>query len=273
MPTPQETVDAVRTYLRTHPEEIGRAVRSALGLRFGVPLAALRWLGQQAERSGKVEDFQIDSIPPGIRLSGNVDLMNTPIRAGAIIFVERVVFNDEELTVALRLEEVSLKLNGESESPVAALIKSGALDLSNPGTLVNFMPNRSPVLAEANGNRIVLDLMRDPEHRQKPAGPPRGVVAHFVRHAARHRDRQEASRRRVSRASDGARRSRSLGAEQHRPALHGTASSANEVTQMPTCRSCDDEVDELVSVKAGGRGSKSAKTAPSAFKKKPKSPR
>jgi cobalamin synthase len=24
------------------------------------------------------------------------------------------------------------------------------------------MPNRSPVLAEANGNRIVLDLMRDP---------------------------------------------------------------------------------------------------------------
>jgi hypothetical protein len=133
-----------------------------LGLRFGVPLAALRWLGQQAERSGKVEDFQIDSVPPGLRLGGNVDLMNTPIRAGAIIYVERVVFNDEELTVALRLEDVQLKLNGESDSPIAALIKSGALDLSNPGTLVNFMPNRSPVLAEANGNRIVLDLMRDP---------------------------------------------------------------------------------------------------------------
>ena len=151
-----------------HPEELGRAVRSAMGLRFGVPLAALRWLGQQAERSGKVEDFQIDSVPPGLRLSGNLDLMNTPIRAGAIIFVERVVFNDEELTVALRLEEVKLKLNGESESPIAALIKSGALDLSNPGTLVNFMPGRSPVLAEANGNRIVLDLMRDPKIGKNP---------------------------------------------------------------------------------------------------------
>ena len=161
MPTPQETVDALRSYLRQHPEEIGRAVRSALGLRFGVPLAALRWLGQQAERSGKVEDLQIDSVPPGLRLGGNVDLMNTPIRAGAIIFVERVVFNDEELTVALRLEDVQLKLNGDSDTPIAALIKSGAVDLSNPGTLVNFMPNRSPVLAEANGNRIVLDLMRD----------------------------------------------------------------------------------------------------------------
>ncbi|MBW1832511.1 MAG: hypothetical protein DRH23_03395 [Deltaproteobacteria bacterium] len=168
MPTPQETVDAVRSYLRMHPEEIGRAVRSALGLRFGVPLAALRWLGQQAERSGKIEDFQIDSVPPGIRLSGNLDLMNTPLRAGAIIFVERIVFNDEELTVALRLEEVMLKLNGDSDSPVAALIKSGALDLSNPGTLVNFMPGRSPVLAEANGNRIVLDLMRDPKIGRNP---------------------------------------------------------------------------------------------------------
>jgi len=154
--------------LRTHPEELGRAVRSALGLRFGVPLAALRWLAQQAERTGKVEDFQIDSVPPGLRLAANLDLMNTPVRAGAIVFVERVVFNDEELTVALRLEEVSLKLNGESESPIAALIKSGALDLTNPGNLVNFMPNRSPVLAEANGNRIVLDLMRDPNVGKNP---------------------------------------------------------------------------------------------------------
>jgi hypothetical protein len=48
------------------------------------------------------------------------------------------------------------------------LIKSGALDLSNPGTLVNFMPGRSPVLAEANGNRIVLDLMRDPKIGKNP---------------------------------------------------------------------------------------------------------
>jgi hypothetical protein len=151
-----------------HPEELGRAVRSALGLRFGVPLAALRWLGEQAERSGKVEDFQIESVPPGLRLGGSVDAMNTPIRVSAVIYVERVVFNDEELTVALRLEDVSLKLNGESDSPLAALIKSGALDLSNPGTLVNFMPRRSPILAEAKGNRIVLDLMRDPNIGKNP---------------------------------------------------------------------------------------------------------
>ncbi|MGB5813418.1 MAG: hypothetical protein WBG86_22980 [Polyangiales bacterium] len=168
MPTPQEAVDAVRSYLRTHPEEIGRAVRSALGLRFGVPLAALRWLGAQAERAGKVEDFNVDSVPPGLRVSGNVDMMSTPIRASSIIYIERVVFNEEELTVALRFEEVALKLNGDSETPVAALIKSGALDLTNPGTLVAYMPGRSPILAEANGNRIVLDLMRDPKIGKNP---------------------------------------------------------------------------------------------------------
>ena len=168
MPTPQETVDALRSYLRSHPEEIGRAVRSALGLRFGVPLAALRWLGAQAERAGKVEDFNIDSMPPGLRLSGNVDMMSTPIRASAIVYIERVVFNEEELTLGLRLEEVALKLNGDSETPMAALIKSGALDLTNPGTLVAYMPGRSPILAEANGNRIVLDLMRDPKIGKNP---------------------------------------------------------------------------------------------------------
>ncbi len=168
MPTTQQTVDAVRSFLRDNPEELGRAVRSALGLRFGVPLAALRWLGSQAERSGKVKDFSLDSVPPGIRVGGDVDLMATPIRASAIVFVERVVFNEEELTVALRLEEVMLKLNGESDSPVAALIKSGALDLTNPGTLVAYMPGRSPVLAEAQGNRIVLDLMRDPNIGNNP---------------------------------------------------------------------------------------------------------
>ncbi|MEZ4286852.1 MAG: hypothetical protein R3A47_01610 [Polyangiales bacterium] len=163
MVTPQEVVDAARQYLRSHPEEIGRAIRSAAGLRFGIPLVALRWLGRQAERTGKVEDLNIDAVPPGLRVAASVDLMGTPIRAGAVIFVERVVFTEEELTVALRLEDVNLKLNGDANTPVAALIKSGALDLRNPGTLAAYLPGRSPVIAEAKGNRIVLDLMRDPK--------------------------------------------------------------------------------------------------------------
>jgi len=161
-------VEAARGYLRDNPSEITRAIRNAFGLRVGVPLAALRWFGKQAEKAGKVEDLKIDAVPPGIRVSASVDLMNTPIRAGAIIYIDRIVFDDDEMTVALRLEEVLLKLNGDAQTPVAALIKSGALDLSNPGSLVGFMPNRNPIIAEAKDNRIVLDLMRDPRIGQNP---------------------------------------------------------------------------------------------------------
>lgn len=171
----QAALDAARGYLRNHPEEIGRAMRNALGLRIGVPIVALRWLGKQVEKTGKVKNLKIDSAPPGIKVSADLDLMNTPIRASAIVYIDRVVFNEEELTVALRLEDVSLKLNGEAETPVAALIKSGALDLSSPGTLVGFMPDRNPVVAEANGNRIVLDLMRDPKIGRNPL--VRNIVA------------------------------------------------------------------------------------------------
>jgi len=161
-------VEAARGYLRANPSEITRAIRNAFGLRVGVPLAALRWFGKQAEKTGKVEDLKIDAVPPGIRVSASLDLMNTPIRAGAIIYIDRIVFDDDEMTIALRLEEVLLKLNGDAQTPVAALIKSGALDLSNPGSLVGFMPNRNPIIAEAKDNRIVLDLMRDPRIGQNP---------------------------------------------------------------------------------------------------------
>lgn len=177
----QEAINAARDYLRNHPEEVGRALRSAIGLRFGVPLVALRWLGSQAERAGKVKDFSIESVPPGLRVGGHVDMMGTPIRASAVIFIERILFNEEELTVALRLEDVAMKLDGESDSPLAALIKSGALDLSKPGTLAAYLPGRSPVLAEANGNRIVLDLMRDPKIGKNPlVRHAVGVLTSFV---------------------------------------------------------------------------------------------
>lgn len=154
--------DAARRYLRTHPEEIGRAVRSAFGLRLGVPLPALRYLGQQLEKQGKVSDLKIDAMPPGIRVAANIDLMGTPVRGGAVVYVERIAFSGEEMKLTVRLEEVSLKLNGESQTPVAALIKSGALDVSKPGDLAAGMP-LPPVVTEARDNRLTLDFMRDPK--------------------------------------------------------------------------------------------------------------
>jgi len=64
--------------------------------------------------------------------------------------------------IANKLGDVKLALIGDSESPIATLIKSGALDLSKPGNLVKFLPKRPPAIVEAEDDRIVLDLMKVP---------------------------------------------------------------------------------------------------------------
>ena len=53
--------------------------------------------------------------------------------------------------------------------------------MQNPGTLAAYMPGRSPVLAEAKGNRIVLDFMRDPKLANNPLiRHAVGVLTSFV---------------------------------------------------------------------------------------------
>ncbi len=164
----QAALDAARDYLRRNPDELGRAVRNALGLRVGVPIVALRWLARQAEKPGKLEDIVIDSVPPGLKIAASVDAMKTPLRISATLFIDRIIFTEEELTLAIRVENIGLKLVGEARTPLAAIIKSGALNLDNIGTLLGYMPDRPVIIAEANENRLVLDLMRDPKIGRNP---------------------------------------------------------------------------------------------------------
>ena len=107
--------------------------------------------------------------------------MRTPVRASATVFIERIVLNEEEMTLSLRLEDVGMKMNGEASTPVAMLIKSGALDLTRPGNLAAHLPNLPPVIAEARDNRITLDFMRDPKLRNNELiRRAIGVVSSFV---------------------------------------------------------------------------------------------
>jgi hypothetical protein len=157
-------LEAAASYLKDHPEEILRFVRNAITLRFGVPLDALRWLAGRAKGKRAPRDVVVEAVPPGIRLEATLDLMATPVRVSAVVYVEHVRLSSEELRFELRLAQVSLQLlDPKSDTPIAALIKSGALDLSKPGNLVAFMPKRPPVLVEAHDDRIVLDLKRLPK--------------------------------------------------------------------------------------------------------------
>jgi hypothetical protein len=150
-------------YIRKNPDELLKAAVNAAGLRFGVPLAALRFLSSQAKLPRKApKDIEIGSSPPALRLSLSVDAMGTPVRASFAIKIDEIDLSPQAMRVGIRLSDVTLKLLGESESPVATLIKSGALDLSKPGNLVKFLPKRPPAIVEAENDRIVLDLMRVP---------------------------------------------------------------------------------------------------------------
>ena len=166
--SPRAMLQAAVGYVRKNPEEVVRAAVNATGLRFGVPLATLRWFAGQIKGSKAPKDVEISSSPPALRFSAVVDAMGTPVRASAALKIDEVEITEESIRVGVRLRDVKLALVGESDSPVATLIKSGALDLSKPGNLVKFIPKKPPAVVEADGDRIVVDLMKMPKLASDP---------------------------------------------------------------------------------------------------------
>jgi hypothetical protein len=143
--------------------------RHALGLRIAIPLDALRWFIANTPPSKKApQDVTIGSRPPAIQLGATIDLMGTAVRAQADIRIDQILVGPDQARVQIRLSNVDMKVLGESMSPVAGLLRSGALDLSKPGNLANFMPKKPPVLVEAHDDVIVIDLMKEAKIRDNP---------------------------------------------------------------------------------------------------------
>ena len=166
--SPRAMIQAAVGYVRKNPDEVVRAAVNATGLRFGVPIATLRWFAGQLTGAKAPKDVEISSAPPALRFSAVVDAMGTPVRASAALKIDEVTITADALRVGIRLREVKLALVGDSESPVATLIKSGALDLSKPGNLVKFIPKRPAAVVEADGDRVVIDLMKVPKLANDP---------------------------------------------------------------------------------------------------------
>jgi hypothetical protein len=166
-PDPRVLARVAGNYLKEHPEEIVRALRSAARLRVGIPMDALRYLAREFLPDSKKgpKDIAIEAAPPGIRLTATVDAMGTPVRATLVLHVEEIAISMSEIRIAVRIEGLSLTVLGDSASPLAGLLKSGALDLCN---LVAFMPKRPPMLIDAKDDRIVLDLMKVPKLAENP---------------------------------------------------------------------------------------------------------
>jgi hypothetical protein len=161
MPSPLKALRAGIDYLRRNPTELIYVAKSAAGLKIVLPLDALRWLSDNAKGGKRApKDVLIGGKPPAITVQATVDLMGTAVRVGASIKFEELRLAADELRIALRLSDVTMQAQGDGSSPVAALLKSGALDLSKPGNLANFLPKRPAALVEARDDMLVLDLMK-----------------------------------------------------------------------------------------------------------------
>jgi len=155
--------EAAGRYLRRNPHEVRQAVRNAFGLRFGVPLAAFRWLAAEMVDEQRVEAVEIEARPPGLRMAGTFDLMRTRVRGGAVLHIDRVAICASEMRIELRLEEVCLVPLETKRTQISALLRAKALDLSRPGDLIANLPDMPDVIADSWGNRIIVDLMRVPK--------------------------------------------------------------------------------------------------------------
>jgi hypothetical protein len=166
---PRAMIKAAVGYVRKNPDEVVRAAVNATGLRFGIPLATLRWFAGQLTGAKAPKDVEISAAPLGaLRFSAVVDAMGTAVRASAAVKIDEVTITEDSVRIGVRLREVKLALVGDSDSPVATLIKSGALDLSKPGNLVKFVPKKPPAIVEAEGDRVVVDLMKVPKLAKDP---------------------------------------------------------------------------------------------------------
>lgn len=168
-PNPKALLRQAGNYLKEHPEEIVRALRGAVGLRVGVPIDALRYLAREFGGGKKApKDIVLEAAPPGLRVGMTVDAMGTPLRVSLVVYVEELDVRAEAIQVGLRIAELKLDVLGDASSPLAGLLKSGALDLSKPGNLVNIMPKRPAVLVDAKDDRVSLDLMKVPKIAANP---------------------------------------------------------------------------------------------------------
>ena len=159
----RDLLSAAAGYVRRNPDEIVRTAINAGRLRFGVPIAALAWLATQVKGKKAPKDIEIGAVPPALRLGATVDAMGTLLRAHASIKIDEIEITTESIRVGVRINDVKLKVLDDSETPVATLVKSGALDLSKPGNLVKFIPKRPAAIVEAYDDRIVLDLLKVPQ--------------------------------------------------------------------------------------------------------------
>jgi len=141
------------------PAHVLRLAAEALVGRLSIPLSLLReWA---ARMSGKAE-ISLEPASPGLRVRGEAHALGAPISFSARIDADGVRVEGEERTVRLTLSEVEVSTPDDAPGPLADAIRGGMIDTRNPATLVGNMMSLPDFIVKADGQTVVIDLMRIP---------------------------------------------------------------------------------------------------------------
>jgi hypothetical protein len=157
-----DALKATTGYLRKHPGQIWNTAKHAVSMKLVVPLDALRWLAEkQATKKDAPKDLRLGGANGGsLSLAATSVFMGNAFHASADLKLDELIAAPDELKVALRINNLKLEALVKT-SPMAQLF--GAMDLTKPANLLNFLPAKPPAIASATGDRFVIDLLKVPK--------------------------------------------------------------------------------------------------------------
>ena len=145
------------------PVSAGQALvlaMQALGGRVSIPLSVVR--GRLAALGDKVA-LRVETLDPGLELAGSANALGAPIRFSARVDADGIHVEGEARTVSIRLSQVELSTDDDAPGPLADAIRNGMIDTNNPATLMSNMMPLPPMITRAEGQEIVIDLMKVPQ--------------------------------------------------------------------------------------------------------------
>ena len=149
---------------RIEPSQAFRLVTQALGGR--IPLSTLR--DRLAGLSEKVAIHVSPAASPGLRVRGQAHALGASISFSARIEADGMDVAGEQRTVRIHVSEVVLSTDDEAPGPLAEAIRNRAIDTENPATLIGNMMSLPDMIVEAEGQDVVIDLMKVPAiHRDE----------------------------------------------------------------------------------------------------------
>lgn len=165
-----QLIKSLGRYAASHPRLVGEIARHAFNRRLAIPLDLVRWgatLIPSGDKSPK--DVTVIAQSPALGIGATANIMGTELRVDAALLIDAIDATNEAVKVTFRVKDLRASVLNNLQGNLAKLLASGALNLSKPASLLNFVPKRPPAILEAKEDRFVIDLLRFPQLAQNPA--------------------------------------------------------------------------------------------------------